>query len=152
VGDDDDVLPALPRRSAPPPQAEPAERTTIARTFRDFPPLVRQHDEQASRVSTTQTASGVEMAPAEVAARPGLTLPRRQRSPRESVAPAPARTTYASENENARRADSTEVHVSIGRIEVTAVTASPAPKRKTAASKKPMSLDEYLAKRGGERR
>ena len=42
----------------------------------------------------------------------------------------------------------TEVHVSIGRIEVTAVHESPPPKRQAPASAKPLSLDEYLARRG----
>ncbi len=42
----------------------------------------------------------------------------------------------------------TEVHVSIGRIEVTAVHESPPPKRQTPAAAKPLSLDEYLARRG----
>ncbi|MBK8570703.1 MAG: hypothetical protein IPN81_12585 [Nitrosomonadales bacterium] len=42
----------------------------------------------------------------------------------------------------------TEVHVSIGRIEVTAVHEPPPPKRQAPASAKPLSLDEYLARRG----
>ncbi|MDP1637702.1 MAG: hypothetical protein Q8K74_06715 [Candidatus Nitrotoga sp.] len=42
----------------------------------------------------------------------------------------------------------TEVHVSIGRIEVTAVQESSPPKRQTPTSAKPLSLDEYLARRG----
>ncbi len=42
----------------------------------------------------------------------------------------------------------TEVHVSIGRIEVTAVHESPPPKRQAPAAAKPLSLDEYLARRG----
>jgi hypothetical protein len=42
----------------------------------------------------------------------------------------------------------TEVHVSIGRIEVTAVHESPPPKRQASAAAKPLSLDEYLARRG----
>lgn len=45
-----------------------------------------------------------------------------------------------------------EVHVTIGRIEVTAVHAPPSPKRVPAPGKKPMSLDDYLAKRNGGRR
>ena len=45
--------------------------------------------------------------------------------------------------------ETTEVHVSIGRIEVTAVH-EPAPaKPATARRPAPMSLDEYLAKRHG---
>ncbi|MFZ1809595.1 MAG: hypothetical protein WAU04_00190 [Candidatus Nitrotoga sp.] len=42
----------------------------------------------------------------------------------------------------------TEVHVSIGRIEVTAVHEPPPPKRQAPTSAKPLSLDEYLARRG----
>lgn len=42
----------------------------------------------------------------------------------------------------------TEVHVSIGRIEVTAVHESPAPKRQAPIPAKPLSLNEYLARRG----
>ncbi|THI91945.1 MAG: hypothetical protein CAF41_000495 [Nitrospira sp. CG24A] len=37
-----------------------------------------------------------------------------------------------------------EVHIHIGRIELTAVTPPPASKRESAATKKPMSLEEYL--------
>ncbi|MEO6421289.1 MAG: hypothetical protein ABIR84_01010 [Candidatus Nitrotoga sp.] len=42
----------------------------------------------------------------------------------------------------------TEVHVSIGRIEVTAVHEALPPKRQAPAPAKPLSLDEYLARRG----
>ena len=40
-----------------------------------------------------------------------------------------------------------EVHVHIGRIEVTAVQSSEAPRRKAKAAQQPMSLDDYLARR-----
>ena len=44
------------------------------------------------------------------------------------------------------------VHVTIGRIEVTAVSAAPAPRRAAMARKPSMSLDDYLARRQrGER-
>ncbi len=47
--------------------------------------------------------------------------------------------------------ETTEVHVSIGRIEVTAVH-EPAPSKPAAARRSaPMSLDDYLAKRHGSR-
>jgi hypothetical protein len=42
----------------------------------------------------------------------------------------------------------TEVHVSIGRIEVTAVHESTPPKHQAPTPAKPLSLDEYLARRG----
>ena len=43
--------------------------------------------------------------------------------------------------------ETTEVHVRIGRIEVTAVHEAPPPKRQARATAKPMTLDEYLARR-----
>lgn len=43
-----------------------------------------------------------------------------------------------------------EVHVSIGRIEVTAVHEAPPLKRQAPTTARPMSLDEYLARRQGE--
>ncbi len=43
--------------------------------------------------------------------------------------------------------ETTEVHVSIGRIEVTAVHESPPPKRAPARSQRALSLEEYLARR-----
>ncbi len=45
----------------------------------------------------------------------------------------------------------TEVHVRIGRIEITAVQDAPPPKRQAAKANKPMTLDEYLARRQGRR-
>jgi hypothetical protein len=50
-----------------------------------------------------------------------------------------------------RAGESTEVHVTIGRIEVTAVHEAPPSKRRTPPSAKPMTLEEYLARRRGER-
>lgn len=44
--------------------------------------------------------------------------------------------------------DSTEVHIHIGRIDVTAVQEAPPPRRRTAAAPPPMSLEGYLAQRG----
>jgi hypothetical protein len=44
--------------------------------------------------------------------------------------------------------DTTEVHVSIGRIEVTAVHESPPQRREPARPRKPKSLEAYLAERG----
>jgi len=46
--------------------------------------------------------------------------------------------------------ETTEVHVSIGRIEVSAVHEAPAPRRRPEPqANKPMSLDDYLARRQG---
>lgn len=49
-------------------------------------------------------------------------------------------------------ADSAEVHVHIGRIEVTAVSAPPLPKRTARAQPRPMSLAEYQERRRGKGR
>lgn len=50
-----------------------------------------------------------------------------------------------------RSEETTEVHVSIGRIEVTAVHEAPPSKRSPTPASKPMSLAEYLARRRGGR-
>lgn len=47
--------------------------------------------------------------------------------------------------------ETTEVHVSIGRIEVTAVHEAAPPRRSAPRATKPMSLEEYLARRGASR-
>ena len=44
-----------------------------------------------------------------------------------------------------------DVHIHINRVELTAVTAPPPPRRShPAQTKKPMSLDEYLQRRNGK--
>ncbi len=48
--------------------------------------------------------------------------------------------------------ETTEVHVTIGRIEVTAVHEAPAPKRPAPRGCQPMTLEEYLARRHGGQR
>ena len=50
--------------------------------------------------------------------------------------------------QNRQQSEPTEVHVSIGRIEVTALQAPTPTQRTPASARKPMALDEYLAKRG----
>jgi hypothetical protein len=45
-----------------------------------------------------------------------------------------------------------DVHIHIGRIELTAVTPCEQPRREHARGKKPMSLDEYLQRRSGNSR
>lgn len=49
---------------------------------------------------------------------------------------------------HARRAEeTTEVHVSIGRIEVTALQQAPAPRKVARQARAPLSLEDYLARR-----
>jgi len=76
---------------------------------------------------------------------------RRQSTPIQPVPPAVETIRNVREQQIAQD-EPTEVHVSIGRIEVTAVMTPPPPKRQPAAAKKGMSLDEYLAKRNKARR
>jgi len=74
-------------------------------------------------------------------------------SPRRAVAPGVVSAAPGSPAGAAGQgpADETrEIHVSIGRIEVTAVHEAPAPKRRAARTRKPTTLDEYLAQRRGE--
>jgi hypothetical protein len=73
-----------------------------------------------------------------------LEAPAPARSPtgRPSASPLSYRATATVE-------ETTEVHVSIGRIEVTAVHEAPPPRRPAPKANKPMSLDEYLARREG---
>jgi hypothetical protein len=46
--------------------------------------------------------------------------------------------------------ETTEVHVSIGRIEVTALQEAPAPRKPARNNRAPLSLDDYLARRQGQ--
>ncbi len=59
---------------------------------------------------------------------------------RQRSAPPPAPAAQASD-------DTTEVHIHIGRIEVTAVHEAPAPRAQPSKRQAPMSLDAYLAER-----
>jgi hypothetical protein len=46
--------------------------------------------------------------------------------------------------------ETAEVHVSIGRIEVTALQGAPAPKKAPRNNRAPLSLDDYLSRRRGQ--
>ena len=59
-----------------------------------------------------------------------------------------ARPSMRSQKAEPGKTEATEVHVSIGRIEITAVQAPAPPNRKPVAGRKPLSLDDYLARRG----
>jgi hypothetical protein len=51
-----------------------------------------------------------------------------------------------------REQSAPDVHIHIGRIELTAVTPPAPPRRPTAATKAAMPLDEYLQRRNGRSR
>lgn len=76
--------------------------------------------------------------------KPPFTRPSAQ-SPWADRAAGPARGPVASD----RAEETTEVHVTIGRIEVTAVHEPAQPSRPPPSKPAPMTLDEYLARRQG---
>lgn len=83
----------------------------------------------------------------ESALRPEKT-PSRQTSTALTQAPRPhSRSEIATRRPSADAEPAPEVHIHIGRIELTAVSPSTAPRRESAPTKKPMSLDEYLQRR-----
>lgn len=76
-------------------------------------------------------------------------LPLRPSPPRARGVAAPVSHTADARD---RAGDETrDIHVSIGRIEVTAVHEAPAPKRRAVRASQPMTLEEYLGRRRGTR-
>ena len=74
-------------------------------------------------------------------------LPRNGDRPAALVArPAAQRGAWPQASSGATADSATEVHVHIGRIDVTALHEAPAPRRKPAAAPGPMSLDAYLTR------
>ncbi len=65
--------------------------------------------------------------------------------PRVPAMPVPAR----GRNRSTGAEETTEVHVHIGRIEVTALQQTPAPRKPPRSGRAPLSLDDYLARRRG---
>jgi len=125
--------------------ASPLERVAEEAMDRPGPKHVTHVEFQVppENPARTPTASGDLTAPAPLLPREHETQPAYR--PATLAVELPARQGRGSLEET------TEVHVSIGRIEVTAVhepaPAKPAPARRSA----PMSLDEYLARRQGRR-
>jgi hypothetical protein len=86
---------------------------------------------------------------ARVSDEPTLLMPTATRAPgnaQRHVAPTTAR--QAAMAQGAASESATEIHIHIGRIDVTAVHESAPPRRAPPKSPPPMSLDNYLAKRG----
>lgn len=72
--------------------------------------------------------------------------------PGTRVAVRPIRAAQSVQDSPARESETTEVHVHIGRIEVTAVQEAQPATPKRPAARGPMSLEEYLNRRREERR
>jgi hypothetical protein len=99
-------------------------------------PRIQQPDAKSAAVlSERVTVSRSEAVQA--GSTPVAIRPQRPPSPSESATP----------QRNDAPAPTPEVYIHIGRIELTAVSPPAAPRRESASTKKPMSLDEYLQRR-----
>lgn len=122
--------------SAPRPASDPDRRVEYAdhSSVDDRP---RRADREIADRNTSSNSSS----------RAGL-LPRAALAPR--MATRLTRNGPAADPSDRRLAAAPDVHVHIGRVELTALTPPAAPRRESAATtKKPMSLDEYLRRRSG---
>ena len=106
----------------------------------DFAPLVRTAAQIDEVVESHPGARAADKTAAEY-----TTSPAPPRMPSARVRSQPMR--YL----DTKATQTTEVHVTIGRIEITAVHAPQPVKPSPLPAKKPVSLDEYLAKRNGSR-
>ena len=144
-----------PARAA---RAKAAQPTTRTLGPTDEPPAAREANRTASEPATPKPdatpataspGSPTEAPPAWNQVEPLLSPVIRVRQP----ASADARSLELRRpGHGSRVEETTEVHVSIGRIEVTAIHEPAAPAQRPAARRKaPVSLDEYLARRQGGR-
>lgn len=126
----------------PPPFAQPVERVLAeplpvdaarTRMAADDPVGDEFALEQSSRLFSEPHR---EPAALGTSAARNLTRPGRRMAAERPAAPMPA------------ASPPPDVHIHIGRVELTALT-PPAPARRESNAKKPMSLDEYLRRRGG---
>jgi hypothetical protein len=131
----------LPHADARSPEGTPAQDR--ARTQAEDPPIDRRANRRvepdADRAMDAPAIEG-----------PAL-LPSRRFTPALSPRAIAATPSHAIGAARPRVEETTEVRVSIGRIEVTAVPEPAAPQREPAGRRRPKSLDEYLAERQGRR-
>lgn len=154
-----DPEPAEPRveqrRDAAPlgtlPESAVTEGSRTRPAERAFPEAPVHAAEDGERVASEDRPRGGDVA--------GETISQPVREPavRRTPPMTPRATIRLSRNPAERQADPIpntapsppDVHIHIGRVELTAI-APPAPvRRESASAKKPMSLDEYLRRRGG---
>ena len=158
-----------PRAAAQSPalmEAEQDEHQTGARPFSQHPqddaqtPFTRDHalSHRQKEQRTAQESAhghqrdhrGVTLTPPSSSLRPSISRQDHTSSPLRPISvvasrPSPPQARSEANAQARREAEAApEVHIHIGRIELTAVTPPPAGKRESAATKKPMSLDEYL--------
>lgn len=149
-----------PRAVGQPPalmEAEQGEHQTGARPFSQHPqddaqtPLTRDHARpQESAQGQQRDHLGAMLTPSSSPLRPSISHQDHTASPLRPISvvasrPSPPQARKEVNAQARREAEAApEVHIHIGRIELTAVTPPLAGKRESAATKKPMSLDEYL--------
>jgi len=139
------------------PSIAPWHLLPVDRDADALPGLLPEREPYAGDAKALETQTGItpfadypstEVGPAELL----LPAPARARTARglfERERPVSGRRTTG--NRPAAVEETTEVHVTIGRIEVTAVHEAPPAKRAAPSRPAPMSLHDYLAKRQGGR-
>jgi hypothetical protein len=157
-----DAMPAMPRAPVEPPRATltgnfavtPASQHTDAPAPRPGSHADRrvEHADRSvadDRPRRARPETAGDNTSSDVSGRHGL-VPQAPVAPR--IATRLARSRPAGDPSEARLAASPapDVHIHIGRVELTAITpAAPARRESAANSKKPMSLEEYLRRRSG---
>jgi hypothetical protein len=142
---------SAPRRAAPRTSSVARSLDAADETARPSHPL-REPAEQnpAAPLSVTQP-SGFDRAefvePARVPTLPPLIQPATRFVQPPAFAPPAGSARPANSRRHSTGSDATEVHVSIGRIEVTAVHEASPPPRRAAPARKSIPLNEYLAQR-----
>lgn len=128
--------------STPPMHTSPNRPPTAFASIEAQPAArVPPHEAAASARTATQFDEPAPLMPRK--ARPAPLSPMAQPSARRIARSQGASSTNATNGE-----DSTEVHIHIGRIDVTAGQEAPPPRRRAAAPPPPMSLEGYLTQRG----
>ena len=130
--------------AAAPPRVPPPEPVTHAGPLQASPVQPRQARTVPPRPETTPPAIGTLLPPAPVFANARVAPAHEQTEHAAAVRPR-----AASATQRAVAASEPVVHVSIGRIEVRATPAAPAPPRRRDEPR-PASLDDYLRQRGGK--
>jgi hypothetical protein len=141
------TVPPAPTRGHPPPSVEPLP----ARTRNGGNPGEPSRHADVVRSSPIATRPMVdERMPARTPMPPAAAPVLHSRTEPASARGVPAAAARPNDRlSSARDAPAPDVHIHIGRIELTALPEPAAPRRPSKAAKTPMSLDEYLKRRGG---
>lgn len=148
--------------TAPNDEVEPRADAAQPRAFDDpratMPPVPAPSLIPRAALAATDREPETTLAPRETAINvrnvmradePSPLMPREARPAPLAAIPQPSTRRGAPQQSGAAQSEAdTEVHIHIGRIDVTAVHEAPAPRRRAAAAPAPMSLDGYLAQRG----